>query len=101
MTAATSDTRQEMERTLAQVVSREPAVSELWASADHEGLHFWLVTTPLDAETERGLYELADALDERFPSVAFHLHVLNPRYYTGSARDAVPAGAGEIPLRAA
>ena len=98
MAVAASDTRHEMERTLAEVAGREPVVSGLWVTADHEGLHFWLMTDPIDAETERRLYELADALDERFPDATFQLHVLNPRHYTGSARDAVPAGAAEVPL---
>ncbi len=98
---AASEARREMGPVLAKVAGWEPVVSALWVSADHEGLHFWVLTDPIDAETERRLYELADALDEHFPGVVFQLHVLNPRHFRGTVRDVVPAGAKEIPLRAA
>ncbi len=101
MAVAMSGTDHEMERTLAEVVGREALVLSLWASRDGDGLHFWLVTQPIEAEVERRLYELADALDERFPDVDFQIHVLNQRHYVRDARDSVPAGAAEIRLPAA
>ncbi|MDP8961711.1 MAG: hypothetical protein M3N32_08880 [Actinomycetota bacterium] len=100
MSVATSGPRHEMERALAEVVRGEPVVSGLWTTSDHEGLHFWLTVDPIDAEAERSLYELTDVLDQRFPDADFQLHVLNPRHYTVSVRDVVPAGAVEVPLRA-
>lgn len=100
MAVAPHEMRQEMGRILVEAVEGEPSVSSLWVSTDHDGVHFWLVTVPIDMNEELRLYELDDLLDEPFPGALFQLHVLNQRHFTGPARDAVPRGAEELPLRA-
>ena len=94
-----NDVRKEMGRILVEAVDRSPIVTGLWVSSDHDGVHFWLTTVPIDREEEIGLYELDDLLDERFPGAYFQLHILNQRHSTGSVRNAVPTRAEALIVR--
>jgi hypothetical protein len=42
--AVALETGQEMGRILAEAASQDPVVEGLWVSADHNGVHLWLVT---------------------------------------------------------
>ena len=99
MAIASLETRQEMGRILAEAASQDPVVEGLWVSADHDGVHLWLVTPPINSDEEDRLYGLMDVLDEQFPDAYFQVHVLNQRYFTGPARNAVPNCAEQVSLR--
>ena len=98
MAIAPYETRREMGRTLAEAVGPNPVFEGLWTSTDHDGVHFWLVTLPIDVDEEYRLYGLMDVLDERYPDADFQVHVLNQRYFTGPARNAVPKRAEQVSI---
>ncbi len=92
----------EMARTLAALVGTETIVERLWMSTTGDGVEFWLLTAPTDADTERRLYDLTAALYERFPDVPTELHILNPSLFAdGAALGLLPSHAEEIMLREA
>ena len=84
---------------LARIVRDEPEVKELWVST-HPEIHLWLVVGPMDLDTQRSLYLLTDPVYERFRSIDFEFHILNPREHRGDVHRALPPFAFEIPLRA-
>ncbi len=100
MAIAIAPTAYDLGRTFARAVEADPAAERLWASAQRDGFHLWLLVAPVEAAAERRLYALSGMLYERFPGTDFQLHVLNPRHYPHGAEKAVPAGADEIPLHA-
>ena len=94
-----NDVRKEMGRILVEAVDRNPIVTGLWVSSDHDGVHFWLATVPIGLQEEERLYELDDLLDERFPGAHFQLHVRNQRHFTGPVHNTVPSGAEVLMVR--
>ncbi len=100
MTIAHGLTLFEVGRTFAQAVRDEPAVKSLWASAHRDYFELWLVTAPVDADTERRLYGLIELLFEAFPDARIRLHVINREAFEDfELTSIVPRGAENIPLR--
>lgn len=60
----------EIGRAFAEIIRDNPAVHELWVTADTEepGIYLWLYTEPLDMDAEHELFGLPmDLLADRFP----------------------------------
>jgi hypothetical protein len=77
-------------------------VQGLWWTAHRGVLTFWVLTKPIDTETQQHIYERTAVLYELFPSVEFAVHVLNPEWdEDGDALSALPDHAQPIPLPAA
>jgi len=100
MAIATEITPHELGRIFAEAVGADERAAGLWASADLDGLHLWLVVEPMELDAERHFHELADVLYERFPDLIFEVHILNPRNYAEGAETAVPEMAEKIFTRA-
>ena len=47
-----NDERKEMGRILVEAVDQNPIVTGLWVSSDHDGVHLWLTTVPIDLREE-------------------------------------------------
>ena len=75
-------------------------VLEVWVSTRTDGVDLWLLTSPIELDTERRLYGLLDTLYAQFDGTGFDLHVLNPRYFRGDPRSALPQHAVKFLLRA-
>jgi hypothetical protein len=90
-------------RTFAEMVRGEQAVQRLWARHQHRDyFEFWLLTTPIEAETERRIYDAGGALRKQFSEANIRLRILNPRFFDQEdLSEQVPAGAEEIPLHQA
>jgi hypothetical protein len=90
----------EVARSFAGLARAEPAALRLWFSIHRGVVKLWLLTEPIEAETERGLYALMQAIYERFPDADIRLHLVNPRLF--DAPDPVrliPSDAEEAPFR--
>jgi|SRR3954447_12376454 len=59
-------------------------VDGLWMTIQRGAVSFWILTAPIDAATQRGLYERTSVLYERFPQAEFDVHVLNPEWFAGT-----------------
>ncbi|HZS01164.1 MAG TPA: hypothetical protein VFE37_20770 [Chloroflexota bacterium] len=59
-------------------------VKGLWLTAHRGAVSFWILTAPIDAATQRALYERTNVLYERFPQAEFDVHVLNPEWFAGA-----------------
>jgi hypothetical protein len=94
----------EVGRAFAEIVRDEPAVRELWVTADTEepGIHLWLITDPLDWEAEGSFHGApSDAIEERFPGEYVWVHVRNPlNFIGGDTHSSLRQDAEQIPLRA-
>jgi len=98
MTAETNVTAQQMGRVLAEAAKDEPRVEEVWVTTWPDGVHLWLITTPITTEEHRRLYLLNDVLYGRFPDAAFQLHVRNPRNYRGDVHAGLPRDVEQVPF---
>jgi hypothetical protein len=58
-------------------------VKGLWMTVHRGGVSFWILTPPIDAATQRALYERTAVLYEHFPQAEFDVHVLNPEWFDG------------------
>ncbi len=86
-------------RAYAEAARGNEAVLELWVSAVPGNVHVWMITPPIDADTELELHRLSGGVYDHFGKADFQLHILNPRNYPGGdARPSVPRGAVRIPL---
>jgi hypothetical protein len=93
----------EVGRAFAEIVRDEPFVRELWVTADTEepGIYLWLVTDPIDMDTERALCdEPLDRLEERFPREYVLVLPRHSGNTIGEPRTPPRADAVQIPLRA-
>jgi hypothetical protein len=93
----------EVGRAFAEIIRDEPAVRELWVTADTEepGVHLWLITDPIDWDKIHDLYGVpVDTLFERYPKGDFELHILNPPNHIGEIHGSLRPDAEQIPLRA-
>ena len=81
---------------------RHPAARRLWAWAYRDYVELWLLTDPIDTDTELHLYGVSFELYDRYPKTDIRFHLLNPRYFEELDPDLViPPGAEEIPLHPA
>lgn len=93
----------EVGRTLGEELARaDGLVRGLWLTTHRGVLTFWIHTQPIDLETQQRLYERTAVLYDRFPSVEFVVHILNPESYAGGdALAELPPDARPIALPAA
>lgn len=89
-------TAQQMGRVLVEAVRDEPRIEEVWVSTWPDGVHLWLISTPVTLAELRSLYLLEDVLWERFPQDAFTMHILNPPNFPKGPRRALPRDAVQI-----
>jgi hypothetical protein len=83
----------------AELARSDGAVQGLWMTAHRGVLTFWILTRPIDFETQQALYERTAVLYEQFPGVEFVVHVLNPEWFTGgNALSALPPEAQQLAL---
>ncbi|HZS02644.1 MAG TPA: hypothetical protein VFE37_28275 [Chloroflexota bacterium] len=102
--AITPDVRADaIARRLSEELARaEGAVLGLWLTMPRGVLTFWVLTRPIDLETQQRLYERTAVIYECFPNAEFVVHILNPEWYEGGdAAGALPPDAQPIPLPAA
>jgi hypothetical protein len=93
----------EVGRAFAEIIRDEPFVRELWVTADTEepGIYLWLITDPIDMDTERDLQGTPmDLLDERFPREYVLLLPKHSGNSIGEVQGPPRHGAVQIPLRA-
>jgi hypothetical protein len=93
----------EIGRAFAEIIRDNPAVHELWVTADTEepGIHLWLITDPIDSDAQRDFYgSPSDLIEDRFPTEYVWVHVMNPRQRIGDVHGALRPDAQQIPLRA-
>jgi len=87
-----------------QVRGRDDA-HRLWLSNHRDEVEVWLLTKPIDMESERVFYSAAMMLYEWFPNAHITFHLLNPRHFEDVSEDGLlsvlPESAAEVPLRAA
>jgi hypothetical protein len=77
-------------------------VKGLWMTTDRGGITFWILTGPIDPDTQDRLYERTVKLYDQFPDLLFDVHILNPEWFAGGdALSALPHDAQPIPLPAA
>jgi hypothetical protein len=77
-------------------------VQGLWMTRDRDVITFWVLTCPLETDTQLTLYEHSAALYDELPGIVFEIHVLNPAWFAeGDALSALPPDAQSIPLPAA
>ena len=99
MAITSSATAQQMGQALAEAVRNEPRIVELWAATRRDGIHLWLISTPVTLAELRSLYGLVDVLYERFPGADFEVHIRNPRNYTRDVHRGLPPDAKQLALR--
>ena len=100
MALTTQTYAEQVGRAYAEAVRGHEAVLELWVTSVPGCVRVWMVTPPIDADTERSLHGLSRAVYERFGKADFMLLILNPRHHVrGDVRDAVPRDAVQIPLQ--
>jgi hypothetical protein len=58
-------------------------VRGLWMAVHPGEITFWILTTPIDTDTQERLYEQAAALYDQFPDALLDFHILNPQWYEG------------------
>jgi hypothetical protein len=93
----------EIGRAFAEIIRDNPAVHELWVTADTEepGIYLWLYTDPMDLDTETSLLGYStDLLDERFPREYVLLLPKHSGNTIGDPRRPPRPDAVQIPLRA-
>jgi len=74
-------------------------VKGLWVTTHRGAIRFWILTSPIDAETETRLYERTARLYDQFPDLLFDVHILNPDWFAGGdALSALPRDAQPISL---
>ncbi len=90
----------EIARCLAPELARaEGLVQGLWLTVRRGVAIFWVLTPPIDAAAQQGLYERTAIVYDEFPDAEFAVHILNPVWSAGGdARGALPADAEPVPL---
>ena len=100
MAITSSVTAEQMGQVLAEAVRDEPRVAELWVATRTDGIHLWLISTPITLAEHRSLFGLIDVLYERFPDTDFEVHIKNPRNYSRDVHRGLPRDAKQFELRA-
>jgi hypothetical protein len=74
-------------------------VEGLWMTTHRGVLTFWVLTCPIDFETQQRIYERTLVLYDRVPGIEFTVHILNPEWFTGGdALSALPSDAQQVAL---
>jgi hypothetical protein len=105
MVTETRATIQQMGQRFAEQVREREDADRLWVSRHRDEVEVWLLTKPIEMETERAFYSAAMMLYEWFPKAHIAFHLLNPRHFQGVSEDGLlsilPENADEVSLRAA
>lgn len=101
MTMAISQeiTAHDVGRRLADEVRQDPAAQGVWTRAVRDYIELWLLTDPIDAETERRFYALDAPLQRFFPNTYINFHLVNPRLFDENMElvgDVIPSTAVSI-----
>ncbi|MFN8634145.1 MAG: hypothetical protein U0893_09835 [Chloroflexota bacterium] len=99
MALTTQTYAEQLGRMLAEAARDESVVEEIWVSTRADGVDLWLLSQVIDASKERALHGFIDVLYARFKRSDFYVYVLNPRYFRGDPRSALPPHAVQIPFR--
>lgn len=95
-----STSAQAIGRAFAKLLRGEASARRLAVRAVRDYVEVWLLTEPIDGETERRLYNAGGAIHDHFPEARIRFHVVNPRHYEDSGTlPPVPDEAEDIPLR--
>jgi hypothetical protein len=70
-------------RRVAELVREEPSVRSLYYRQSGEVAEFWLLSEPIDRETERQVRQIRRTLFDKFPDALFEFHLINPRLSEG------------------
>lgn len=92
-------TAQDVGRRFAEEVRQDPAVQGVWARAVRDYIELWVLTDPIDAETERRLYALDAPLQRWFPTTYIYFYLVNPRLFDENTKligDVIPSQAEPI-----
>jgi hypothetical protein len=87
---------------LARVFRDDPRVREVWFEPELDEVVFWLIATPVDADTRRALHEAAFVVydEDEFVDALFEMRILSPTNYPDGydLHDSIPARAIRIDL---
>ena len=89
-------------RRFADEVRQDPAAQGVWTRAVRDYIELWLLTEPIDAETERRFYAVGASIHHWFPGAYVHFHLVNHRLFdedTELVGDVIPSQAESIWLR--
>lgn len=90
-------------RRFADEVRQDPVAQGVWTRAVRDYIEVWLLTDPIDADTERRLYALDGPLQRWFPNTFINFHLVNPRLFDENTEilgDVIPSTAEPIWRRA-
>ena len=78
----------------------EPAVEQLWLVEDSDSVQLIAITSDVDAETERRIFEVFGELITQYPTAGLFPRVLNPRFFIEGTEmvSLLPRRARQIPL---
>ena len=79
-------------------VRDEPDVQEIWLNESPELVDLWLITGPINDETELRLYDKTGATYRDLPAGRFRLHVIHPAMFADGTdlRTIVARGAKRV-----
>lgn len=83
----------------AEEVRQDPRAQGVWTRAVRDYIEVWLLTEPIDAETERHFYALGASLDRWFMETYIQFYLVNPRLFSEETElvgDVIPATAVSI-----
>jgi hypothetical protein len=92
-------TAQDVGLRLADEARQDPVAQGVWARAVRDYIELWLLTEPIDAETERHFYGLSASLDRWFPETYIQFYLVNPRLFSEDTElvgDVIPSTAVSI-----
>jgi hypothetical protein len=85
-----------MAETFAEAVRGEPAARTLYFRQWGLVSEFWLVTDPIDLETERRLRQVSNLLYQKFQDALIDFQILNPEILGATEPEAfIPTGASQ------
>ncbi len=70
-----------MAQRYADAVREMPSALDLYYQQYRGVAEFWLVTSPIDVDTELKFYEASNVLYKQFPDTLIDFHVINPDHY--------------------
>ncbi len=86
--------QEELRAVMLDMMSRRGFLLGMYSRTTGNHFEVWVVTQPLTLDDERSVYALAGQLRDRFPDLAFDLHLEHAGMYeNGNPFDAVPLDA--------
>ena len=79
MAIANSIHAADLVRRFAELARKESSVRSLYYRPSGEVSEFWLLTEPIDVETERRVRQIRHTIFDTFPDTLFEFHLINPR----------------------